>query len=356
MPSELPLGHKIPKALWLQRLEIVMLISIWWVSAVVVVLVIRWTVEGGPDSLFPYAFAFTSLVQPAVGLLAWVLSKLQRRPPLPKPTGLEVACLLALGLLQGGEIGLTNKALEFLTAATRTMISSTSVFFMMVFARLWGIESLGPLRVASAALFVVGGVCQAAGKSEAPGHLTQFKGIVIQVGSILLSSQRWVLAQRVLQHSPKDSALGQMSKLQLLAITLPITGIVSLVLALICEGPVYSPELLLRPALAANFAVVTTGLAAMLWAELALVKRLSAVAFKVLSTVHLIPIVAAGVVFQHNHVGASAGGGFVICLIAAFVYAAARLEDERHARGPCFGATFDSPATAATAASPPWRA
>ncbi|CAE7940724.1 unnamed protein product, partial [Symbiodinium sp. KB8] len=65
----------------------------------------------------------------------------------------------------------------------------------------------------------------------------------------------------------------------------------------------------------------------MLYAELKLVSLLSAVAFNVLSTLHQIPIVLAGVILQHNTVSISSWAGFACCLIGALVYAIARYSD-----------------------------
>ncbi|CAK9033717.1 TPT domain-containing protein [Durusdinium trenchii] len=254
------------------------------------------------------------MVQPTTALCAFLLTKIvyARRTAQPPLQGHEMVYVVLIGTVQGFEIGLTNKALEqpglnwerleikrsqetlrYLSVAARTMISSTSVLFMMCTARLWGLERLGLLRLCSSTLMILGGVAQCE-SPQVPG--VEWLGILMQLTSMLLSAQRWAMAQVVLQ-SPRG--LRGVSKLSLLARTLPITGAISMVLACIFEpnamqallnqNQTTTLQLLLRVVL------VAVGLTSMLFAELNLVSLLSAVAFNVLSTLHQIPIVLAGV-------------------------------------------------------------
>lgn len=309
-------------------------ISLWWTASILVILVIKTTVQ--PTGIYPHSFAFTSLCQPTTGLLAWLMSKVvhRTRPEAPALTRKEWQMLLALGIIQGFEIGLTNKALEYLSVASRTMVSSMSVLFMMASAWFWGLEQLGLWRLVSCVLLICGGVCQ--GLDQSSGTKAQLHlyaaGVGMQLVSLLCSSQRWALAQFVMQLSPPESALGQTTKLQLLAMTLPITGLVCVPFVLIQDLQAYGASQLLQPELAVRTFLVGIGLTAMLYAELKLVKRLSAVAFNVLTTVHQIPIVLVGVVFQHNHVGEMSMCGFALCIFGALVYAWARWV-ERKAQG-----------------------
>mmetsp|Transcript_73621 Transcript_73621/g.239702 ORF Transcript_73621/g.239702 Transcript_73621/m.239702 type:complete len:434 (+) Transcript_73621:108-1409(+) len=309
-------------------LQVFVFTSVWWMAAILVIMEIKQTVT--PEGIFPYPFALTSIVQPCCGFAAYLLSLFynRRRRPSPPLSWTELAMLLALGGLQGFEIGLTNKALEFLTVAGRTMVSSTSVLFMMATARMWGLERLGLLRLCSAALLLLGGFFQGYGQQS--DKSSNIVGIMMQAVSMLLSSQRWALAQFILQRSPLDSALGQISKLQLLSRTLPVTGLVCLPLAIWLEPGAYTYVNLMQPVLHFRVVVIAAALTAMLYAELKLVNLLSAVAFNVLATIHQIPIVLAGVLLQHNHVDLTSTYGFAACLLGALVYAAARHQDRLH--------------------------
>mmetsp|Transcript_43672 Transcript_43672/g.93485 ORF Transcript_43672/g.93485 Transcript_43672/m.93485 type:complete len:408 (+) Transcript_43672:133-1356(+) len=304
--------------------------SLWWIAAILVIIEIKTTVVHG--GIFPHPFALTSIVQPCTGLAAWLLSKLvgrkHHRKPLPDLTWFEVGVLCLMGALQGLEIGLTNKALEYLSVAGRTMISATSVLFMMTTARIWGLERLGCLRLIAATFLILGGALQGYGQQSSQGSFTA--GIIMQVTSMFLSSQRWALAQFILQRSHPDTALGRISKLQLLSRTLPITGVICLPIALCVEPGAYTVANLSQPLLHLRICIIAAALAGMLYAELKLVKLLSAVAFNVLATIHQIPIVMAGVILQHNHVDKFSTYGFGACLLGALVYAAARQQD-RHA-------------------------
>lgn len=305
-------------------IKIVLYTSLWWMAAILVIVTIKKTVCA--EGIYPHPFALTSFIQPMTALSAYMLSHVVyiNRPQPPKFEWREVGVLLTMGTLQGMEIGLTNKALEYMTVAARTMISSTNVLFMMCTARLWGLEHLGVLRLISAAFLIGGGLLQGIGTGDSFESHSTSVGIGMQVVSMILSAQRWALAQVVLQRSAPESALGQTNKLSLLARTLPITGLVCLPLSLVFEPMAYEAGKVMQQELWLNIGTVAAALTAMLYAELQLVKRLSAVAFNVLATVHQIPIVLAGVVLQHNQVARTAAYGFACCLIGALFYAVAR--------------------------------
>lgn len=313
-------------------LNVLCFITLWWTCAVAVIMMIKQTVAS--DGPFPYAFAFTSFTQPTTGFVAYLFSITALYVPRPKAsspptiTSRELILLLALGILQGLEIGLTNSALKLLTVADRTMISSTSVLFMVLTARLWGLEQLGLLRVLSAFLMILGGLVQTMSLDQGSGR-SQVLGVLMQVVSMILACQRWALSQHVMQRLPSDTALGQLSKIQLLAYTLPITGLVCIPVSLVFEPEAYSLRHLQQMSLAESVLGVAGSLVAMLYAELKLVDELSAVAFNVLSTLHQIPIVLAGIVLCHNKVGEPAAAGFGCCIAGAMVYALARRQDRQ---------------------------
>merc|ERR1712046_426857 len=138
-----------------------------------------------------------------------------------------------------------------------------------------------------------------------------------------MGTQRWALMQLILQRSPPGSALAQISKLQLLARVMPVTGLVCIPLAVVFENGAYAADEVLKVELLRTVSSVTLGLTIMLSAELHLVKLLSAVAYNVLGTLHQVPTVLCGVVFRHDRVDTLTGGGFGWCLAGALVYAKA---------------------------------
>eukprot|EP00927_Polykrikos_kofoidii_P039406 TRINITY_DN33803_c0_g1_i1.p1 TRINITY_DN33803_c0_g1~~TRINITY_DN33803_c0_g1_i1.p1 ORF type:complete len:362 (-),score=37.88 TRINITY_DN33803_c0_g1_i1:39-1124(-) len=299
-------------------------IALWWSTAVLVVLLVKSTVK--PGSVFPHAFTFTTLAQVVTTLMAWALSyilQLQQKTPAPPLQNSEFGILMLVGLMQGVEIGLTNKALQWISVSHRTMINSTNVLFIMISARFWGLEKVDFLRMVSAILLMVGGIAQCFDYEDSRHGTTKLQGVIVQIISCLISSQRWCLVQYIMQRSSRDSALGQMSKLAMLARILPMTCVDCLLLCLFFEPEAFALSNF-SFSVAENVSVVATALTLMLWMEFLLVSRLSAVAFNVLSSVHQVPIVLAGVAVLHNKVTIMGAAGFLLCIVGASVYAVAR--------------------------------
>eukprot|EP00927_Polykrikos_kofoidii_P071390 TRINITY_DN67655_c0_g1_i1.p1 TRINITY_DN67655_c0_g1~~TRINITY_DN67655_c0_g1_i1.p1 ORF type:complete len:340 (-),score=28.12 TRINITY_DN67655_c0_g1_i1:15-1034(-) len=303
--------------------QILAFVTVWWANSIVVIVITKHTVKLG--GMFPYAFTFTSMTQLGAGAAAWLFSvpvNWQQRRPVVALRWAELGMLLPVGLIQGVEIALTNKSLEYLSISTRTMITSTNVLFLMTAAWFWRLERLGTLKVTSAILLVAGGSLQ--GFDTADSHVTsRFAGILMQVGSIAIASQRMCLLQFIMQRSPRDSALSQMSKLSMLARIMPLTGVCCIVLGAAFEQAAFSAANL-HFALVRNICAIAGALAIMLWMEFLLLNRLSAVALSVLCTLHQIPIALSGVIFDHNEVGVWQLSGFCTCMIGGIIYAIAR--------------------------------
>jgi len=110
------------------------------------------------------------------------------------------------------------------------------VLFMMVTARVWGLEHLDIARMVSAVLIAAGGVLQGLSVSEYAAQAESdayYCGMLLQMTSMLAGSQRWALLQYVTQRSQVGSALAFMSKskLHLVQWTLPVTGVTCLLLS-----------------------------------------------------------------------------------------------------------------------------
>lgn len=322
-------------------IKVLACVSSWWLASVCVTFSIKSTVS--PGGVYPHAFAFTSMTQPTVALFAWLLAGtvFSTKEPLPPLLRKEMLILLVYGLMQGLEIALTNKALQSLTVSERTILGSTSILFMMVTAWAWGLEGFGIWKVMSCALLVCGSALQGVGATNGvylglddlasqQGDLHPL-GVFLQLASTIISTQRWALLQYILQRSPPESTLGKMSKLQLLARVMPITGIVCIPLAMIFEEGAYSIQSLSQVDLLTQVFLVSFCLVFMLVAELQLVMLVSAVAYQVLATIHQIPTVLCGVLFRHDRVGVLDTCGFGCCIAGALVYAKAR-QLEGHVR------------------------
>lgn len=266
-------------------------------------------------------------------MLAWVWTSFVPSHPSPQMRRDEMLKLALIGLIQGLEIGCSNKVLEYLSMSHRTMLSSMNVLGMMGTALCWKLERLGALRIVAVVFLTVGGVCQGLdleNANQADSHekaIAHLKGVLLMLFGMGIGCQRWALLQCVMQRSARNSALAQISKLKLMASVMPITGVVCLVLALVTETDAARMEHFLQPKLVFNVLMISTGVISLVFAELKLVELTSAVAVTVLATIHQIPIVMTGVVVFHEHVSNFSLLGFASCLCGAFFYLAARRRD-----------------------------
>jgi len=319
---------------WLRwTLTVASLVAAWWTAALIIALVLKRTV-GSPHARhapgpFPYPFALTSFVNLLTTGLSWILSRVTEHhlPPPPRMMTSEVLKILVIGCLQGVELGCNNKATEFLPVSTKVMLHSMFVLFVMVSARLWGLEPLGHWRCISASLILIGGIFQgwsAERRSVPKGQQTQqLHGALLMLFAMVLGSQRWALIQIVV-HSEVTSALGQLTKLQYSTRTLPTAGVICFIGALIFERGAFSAQALKHQQLWIAIPSIGLCVITLTLSELSVVRRTSAVALQVLATLHQIPIVVVSAVLFHEHVSLLSTFGFVCCILAAFVYAAAR--------------------------------
>lgn len=357
MPEAPPASTKPPMSNGQFIMQCVVFILLWWAGAVAVTVVIKETLQPSHnhDAVYPFPFALTSMSNGLCALLGLVVSTALRpcsgdsNEIPPRLSQGEVATLVAIGAIQGVEIGCNNKALEFLTVATRTMIGSTNVVCMMVVARLWGLEQFDFPRCAALFLLTVGSAMQGVGHRATDSvfahgvphgvpHWTQaawvpqgqLKGVLLMCVSMILASIRWCCLQTTLQRAPEDSAMSKMTKLQLIMTIMPCTSLVCFCFALIFEGTAlhtrwYGPSLFVR---VLSITMLVMGL---VFAELALVKLTSALCLNVLATLHQIPIVLVGMAVFGDGVSTHGTTGFALCLLGALVYARARSSSDHTA-------------------------
>eukprot|EP00450_Noctiluca_scintillans_P011972 CAMPEP_0194496848 /NCGR_PEP_ID=MMETSP0253-20130528/13980_1 /TAXON_ID=2966 /ORGANISM="Noctiluca scintillans" /LENGTH=353 /DNA_ID=CAMNT_0039338291 /DNA_START=116 /DNA_END=1173 /DNA_ORIENTATION=+ len=238
----------------------------------------------------------------------------------------EVGVLVVLGLLNGIEFGLNNLAIMYLQVAMRTMVLSSNVLLSMITCRLWGLELCGVGKMFSLVFLMAGGMCQ--GLSIGKGGLdveSQIIGSLLQLGSMIMSCQRWAGLQWIMQRLDPESALRRLSKMQLMIAMSLVSGPQCLAMSVFLEGPDIEEVnvLILR-----NVAILSTTIVVMVSAELQLLHLTSAVAVAVLSPLHTIPIVIGGVLLFHDRVFAINVAGFCLSFVGACVYALARRREK----------------------------
>ena len=255
------------------------LVILWWAVSAAITVVMKQTV--GSHGQYKFPFALTALTNGVCGWISmcacycqkgkfWANNSLRR---------MDIFQLVLLGMLQGVEIGMSNKSLEFLSVSARTILNSTSVFFMMLSAQFWGLERLDRLRILSASLQVAGGFLTGLGASQAShadhnvykavpkaqshnGHNphsdislwfkdseasainNQISGTLLQLTTLLIASQRWVMLQFIMQKS--NMLLG---KLELAAWIMPVTSFVCFMMAAAFESPALNVSLMLNAGL-----------------------------------------------------------------------------------------------------------
>jgi len=301
--------------------QVTLLTLLWWTTAVIVVLYMKRTLTN-----FHYPFAITWLCNTFCGLMALILAFVIHPEPLPPICQDEVMKLLIIGIVNGVEIGCCNKALESLSVSSNIMLGSVKVLFQMATALCWGLERLTWLRVLTGLVFVVGGFLQGYAKESArEDDVTSIEGVFLQLTAIAIGSQRFAFLQYIMQRASSESFLGKMSKLQLVAGVLPITGVVCMCMAALFEAPSFRYEHLAQPQLYVSTLMLASGVVILVVAELKITQLTSAVTLQVLMTLHTIPIVLAGVLILDDDVSFLSAWGFVACLIAALLYAAVKI-------------------------------
>eukprot|EP00928_Gymnodinium_smaydae_P019712 TRINITY_DN17577_c0_g1_i1.p1 TRINITY_DN17577_c0_g1~~TRINITY_DN17577_c0_g1_i1.p1 ORF type:complete len:361 (-),score=76.47 TRINITY_DN17577_c0_g1_i1:119-1201(-) len=319
--------------------EVVAVTVVWWSAAVFITVIFKSTAHGG-SSLPP--FTFTGLVNLQVGLVAFLLS-LASGTTQKRLQPSEAAKLVGLGLLAGLEFGFLNKSLEYLTVSQRTMLQNLNVLLLMLAAWLTGLERMDMLRAFAGCLLGIAAFLQGwdsnAGDEDSDSLMEEQRamrlvGLTAMLISMSCTTVKWTAVQFLLQRAPADSALGQMSKLQLVARWQPIMGIVCLLFAAVAErsalelGNVFSTDVLIR------VGAGSLGIVVIIYSELALCQLTSAVACGILMSVHHIPMVMAGVFLFHDHLTMVGVSGFALCIAGGLVYLAAQLAERREKEIP----------------------
>lgn len=338
-------------------LQVAVLAVVWWTAAVIVTLWIKDVLSpfNGRPALFPHSFLFTGILNLCVAAFSLLFAQASRlgsasgggEGPVPALGRHELAFLLFVGVLQGIELGLTNKSLSLVSVSVNRMVMACCVIFQLITAICWGLESIGTLKWIAAALLVGGGIVEnlpcggasrgllatlcgeredgGASRKEAADTLL---GWVCIVASVLTSANRWALTQHIFQRTSPTSALRRLGKVQMLPYITPGTSIVCLVLAVALEGEAFAelPEKagdLILPAVVISLSVATLTVC-----ELRIVHLSAATVMVVLAVVHNIPIILGGVIINHDHVYRNQLLGFSLCSLGAALYFAARAQDE----------------------------
>lgn len=236
----------------------------------------------------------------------------------------QFGMMLLTGLFEGFERGFQNKAFQYLGIATRTMLCSTGILFIMAIALPLGLESASWMKLVAVAVLVLGGCLQALGMRQ-PGA-TSTTGVVCVAISLVAGAMRWAAIQFVMHKTSEGKAMkpNVITKVKMLAFMKPMDCLFCYMLSWMWER--------------ADFTAVTSELVEMWFllaglivcivvCELVIVSRTSAVALGVVMVLMQIPMVLAGVVLAKESVTCWQLIGFAVCIVGAFVYFHTRVSE-----------------------------
>lgn len=275
--------------------------------------------------------------------------------------------IILIGLLQGLALGVKNEALLFLSVSTRTMIFATNVLVVMLVARVFGLEILKRAKLLAAVLLAFGGVLQGIATwqqmKRRPARTDDPLGCALAALALLLDALRWVLLQAVFArptgeqscsqdmldtgpvHSPVASPVARanralrmrlppaippppLSKFSMVSWVMWMTTPVCLGLCVIFEPAGLLHATRNPAALVRLVTLLTLGVMGINIAEFGVVQWTSAVTFNVLSQLHSIPMVLAGVVCFGEEVALVQIIGFAVCLAGAVLYSSVRAREQ----------------------------
>lgn len=132
------------------------------------------------------------------------------------------------GLATGGDIGMGNISLKYITVSFYTMVKSSSLGWVMIFGFMFRIEKPNVKLISVVMVLMIGVVMMVAGETKF--HLI---GFLLVLGAAVLSGLRWALTQLLLTRCPATT--NPFSTIQNVA---PMMALCLFLFALIVEGPV----------------------------------------------------------------------------------------------------------------------
>jgi drug/metabolite transporter (DMT)-like permease len=190
-----------------------------------------------------------------------------------------------------------------------------------------GFESLTCSPRAPAAIAFVCAPHPTTHTGDKKGH---WIGILLLIASVTITSIRRAVTQHIFQRSRPESAFKQRTKLQMLPFVSIGTVVTSFLLAGILEHQAYEKimEIHTLGSIALPAAVVSLCIMILTISELVIVSITTATIMAVLTVIHTIFSVLAGVLRQHDQVFRNQWIGFGICSVGSAMYFYARSRDE----------------------------
>jgi drug/metabolite transporter (DMT)-like permease len=264
------------------------------------------------------------------------------------------------------------------------MIFALNVLVVMLIARIFGLETLDRMKLVSAFLLAGGGMMQGLATwqqmqdtSDPSQPRDEPLGYALALLALVLDALRWVILQATFAKEPSQAmmrtlpvspthrgdsdcamqpgtaALGceagaraagvtagapiqaqlpPLTKLQMVCWVMWMSTPVVLGLSLVFEPDGLNQVSRHPTAVTRLVTLLTFGVMGINLAEFGIVQWTSAVTFNVLSQLHSIPLIMAGVTLFGEEIAAAQVLGFGICLLGALLYSFTKLKEKEHAQ------------------------
>ncbi|KAK9470409.1 triose-phosphate transporter family-domain-containing protein [Dipodascopsis tothii] len=305
----------------------VVFILMWYTFSLVLSLYNKWMFSGDHLNFkFPlFASSLHMVIQTALAAAALTVFPFLR-PPRDRRMSWRVYLLHIgpCGIATGGDIGLGNMSLRYITLGFYTMVKSSNLVFVLMFAFVFRLERPTLKLVGIIALMTSGVLMMVASETS-----FVFVGFILVLMAAILSGFRWALTQILLKNN--ESTSNPFATIFYLA---PVMGVTLFLLANVLEGPralLTSDVWATRSPLVWVVILAFPGVLAfaMTAAEFALLKRTNVVTLSIVGIFkEVLTILAAASVFGDALTPVNITG-LVLTLIAIALYNYMRMSSMR---------------------------
>lgn len=284
---------------------IVVLCSAWWFASVVVILLLKLLVSN-KEVDFPYPFTVSGIINIVTSVLAYMCSRADgNRKQVDPAFRLNIFSLpvIAIGLVQGFELGASNKVLQLMSVSDRQMTSAINPLIMFAMSLFLRLEVFSLSLLATMTLICIGGVIS--NNHFVDGGLSFLVLCVAAIAS-LLSAFRWACTQTLLQRDRYTNSI------ELVALVSPYTACCCFVVSFFFEKEAYSLATSSQHQtvfgwnrtfmLTMLLGIVSLSVFVLMACEFKLVKSTSALAMSVFQSMHNFFIIMSGIIFYGDSI------------------------------------------------------
>jgi drug/metabolite transporter (DMT)-like permease len=295
------------------------------------------TLTSSPLLEFPYPWMLVGFTNMGI----WIFCSLWRFvprfvPEVENEVVISWSHSLALGFLQGLEVGIGADILHRISVTLRTEIHMLCPALMFIFGVVSGVEPLDPRLVLAIGAVTVGGLLASYGTMTWEG----LNLVPLALLASLFSTVRWVLTQKWLSPSGQRKPSPVVFALRMS----PMTALVGFLVAVVREPAAYAGLLHLPfpGEVTSLLLVISFCVSLMLVAEMRVVQLTSALLLAFLVPFHNISVILLDTFLKGSKVSVLNWIGIVLCALATGCYSAARQDKKEHASLHLTGPSYQS--------------